>query len=254
MQEWCESCRQTLEPTDVPVINLAHIIYRFTNFHASIKNNTLLDSNAILQEALALDFELEEWENSLPELWRFDTVSAPDNMPFTFLGKSHIYRDVWVSRVLNNYRWARILVNELLLIHMRQLRMFAPQHEEQQKRSIEMISRMATDICTGISWSFFRPRPRGHMSGVFMILFPLGIAGSSWSVSDELHFWVLDLLRYIGNRLGISQAISMVALVQLQRKAFRDGRRTSRTIADLWVADTLVVPSNEPDITCTNIS
>lgn len=232
-------------PSDLPPITLANIAHKFTNLHASIKNNTLLDSNAILLEVLALEFELEEWHQSLPETWRFETRPAPKDMPFTFLGMRHEYKDVWVSRVLNNYRWLRILVNELLLIHMSQVEIgtYAPEHEEQRKRSIDVISMMATDICTGISSSFFQPRARGAMSGVFMILFPLGIAGSAWGVSEELHCWVINLLWYIGNQLGISQAISMVELVQLQRRSFLDVHRTSRTVADLWIADTMIVPS-----------
>jgi hypothetical protein len=229
-------------PADIPAVTLAHIAHKFTNLHASIKNDTLLDSSAILLEVLTLDFELEEWSQSLPESWKFEIVPAPDNMPFTFLGNTHDYKDIWVSRVFNNYRWLRILVNELLLVHMRQLP-FVPEHEEQRKRSIDMISTMATDICTGISSSFFQPKFRGAMSGVFMILFPLGIAGSAWAVSEELHRWVVNLLGYIGNRLGISQAISMVDLVQLQRKSSLDVHRTSRTIADLWVVDTMIAPS-----------
>lgn len=246
MQEWCESCSQSLMPSDIPAITLANIAHKFTNLHASIKDNTLLDSNAILVEVLALDIALEEWHQNLPEFWRFKIRPATEDMPFTFLGMTHDYKDVWVSRVLNNYRWLRILVNELLLVHMKQdeTGTYTPEHEEQRKKSVEMISMMATDICTGVSSSFFQSRVIGAaMSGIFMILFPLGIAGSAWAVSEELHCWVVNLLRYIGNQLGISQAISMVELVQLQRRSFLDVHRTSRTVADLWVADTMAVPS-----------
>lgn len=245
MQVWCDACREDLKPMDVPALTLTRIAHKFTNLHASIKNSTLLDSNTILLEVRALDVELEEWQQSLPELWRFETRPAPETMAFTFLGMTHHYKDVWVSRVLDHYRWLRILVNELILIHMQQVELqpHVFEHEEQRKRSVDVITMLATDICTSISSSFFQPRRARTLSGVFMVMFPLAIAGSSWVVSEDLHYWVVDVLRYIGNQLGISQAISMIELVQFQRRSCIDVNRTSRTIADLWVADAMTVPS-----------
>ncbi|KUJ20462.1 uncharacterized protein LY89DRAFT_779225 [Mollisia scopiformis] len=246
MHDWCESCGKSMSSEDAPAISLAHIAYRFTNLHASIRNKTLLDSNLILLEALTLDSELEAWQKALPAKWRFTTTPAPDNMHFTFRGQKHTYEDMWVSRVLNNYRWVRILVNELLLVHMAQLGSFASEYESQRERSLEIISRMASDICICVSGTFFRttPVPGARwtipaMSGIFMVLFPLAVAGSAWGVSEELHCWVISVLEFIGNRMGISQATAMLDLIRLHRRAFEEDSDEFHTISDLWIADAL---------------
>lgn len=229
-----------MKSAEVHAIGLTNIIHRFTNLHASLRQGLLLDSNIVVLEALALDAELEDWETNVPEEWKFETVPAPDIMYFTYNGKTHNYRDFWVGRILNNYRWLRIVVNELLMVHMAQLGTSETEYKEQRTRSYAIIERMATDMCTGISASFFRHSslPPGQknipaMFGIFLILFPLAVAESAMGVSEELRGWVTNVLRFIGKRMGICQAISMVDLIQKQRKAFEE-ETLSHVITNMW--------------------
>lgn len=242
MRAWAEACRKAVNPAEVHAIDLTNILHRFTNLHASLRQGLLLDSNIVVLETLVLDAELEDWEANIPEEWKFETIAAPDIMYFTYNGRTHNYDDFWVGRILNNYRWSRILVNELLMVHMAQLGTSGTEYKEQKERSYGIIERMATDICTGVSASFFRHGsfPSGKksippMSGIFLILFPLAVAGSSMGVSEELHGWVLDILRFIGKRMGICQAISMIDLIQKQRKAFEE-ETLSHVVTDYWGA------------------
>ena len=226
--DWSNNCAARLPPEVAPAANLARVIIRFVNLYASIKNNyeyqhasvtsdDLFETSRTVQEALAIDAELEQWELSLPPSWRFITAS-PDNSDIYFSGKCHIYQNLWSARIWNHYRWARIMVNEILLVHMASLGSFPFDGCAQLVQYRQTINRMATDICCSVSDQFSRTNILREqvltkvppISGCFPLLFPLAVSGSAIGVSEELHEWVLNLLEKIGNEMGIMQALTMI--------------------------------------------
>lgn len=61
------------------------------------------------------------------------------------------------------------------------------------------------------------------MTGCFMLLLPLAIAGSGIGVSGGLHEWSVGMLEVIGGQMGVSQALAMVPLVRRQRARWVEG-------------------------------
>jgi hypothetical protein len=192
MKEWVERAAQSMNPSDAHSASLVDIIYRFTNLHAQIRNgNPLYDSNLIVQEALALDLELDEWDKELPETWRFTVKNTTQNSKYTYNGQVHEYRDMWKLRVYNNYRWARIIINEVIIVHQAQSGSFCSENPLQKQRSLNVITKLATDLCTGVSsmldrvsvWEAKR-KAIPPISGCFVILFPLAVAGSGMGVPE----------------------------------------------------------------------
>jgi hypothetical protein len=59
------------------------------------------------------------------------------------------------------------------------------------------------------------------MSGCFLLLFPLAVAGSGMGVSEDLHNWVIQLLGFIGRKMGISQALLMIDLTKKHRETWQ---------------------------------
>ncbi len=209
---------------------LADIILRFINLLSEIKNNPSPDSNTILREVTLINADLQDWDERLPERWGFTTVETNDDSGFVFNKQTHRYRDMWIARIYNNYRWARILINELLIVHMAQLRPSSSECIDQQKRSLEIISKMALDICRSVPSQFSRHTAEEakqnqvpNMAGCFLLLFPLAVAGSAIGVSEELHEWIITTLGTIGHKMGIAQALEMIPQTRRQRESWKAG-------------------------------
>ena len=226
MTEWVEQVAQSMDPIDAHSASLVEVISRFIDLHAQIRNSKpIYDCNLIVQESLALDLELDEWEKQLPEKWQFTVKSTTSNSEYIYNGELHEYKDPWILRIYNNYRWARILVNELVIVHQAQSGSFSSDDLLQKQRSLDLITKLATDICTSIYTMFEPPtvwqgkrRAIPHVSNCFLILFPLAVAGSGMGVPQQLHFWAIRILEAIGNQMGISQALAMVSLTRMQRQ------------------------------------
>jgi hypothetical protein len=242
---------------DQPAADLAKIVSRYTNLSAAVRNSSIA-SDRIVKEALALERDFNDWQASLPEIWQFTTTKMTDRLEDTFNGVARklnnfwrilpspilpplstqealltphswrldSYRDLWTARIWNNFRWARILVNELIVVHMAQLGSTCPVADEdtQRKRSLETISKMATDICSSVYSQFYkhaiaeaRLNRVPPMSGCFLLLFPLSVAASALGVPEEVHNFTIRMLENLGNTLGIKQALTMVPLTKAQR-------------------------------------
>ena len=83
------------------------------------------------------------------------------------------------------------------------------ENDRQKKKSLNVISNMATDIICSVSSHFCvhtilkaRRTKLPPVSGVFVMLFPLAVAGGAIGVSEDLHDRVIKTLCMIGNTLG----------------------------------------------------
>jgi hypothetical protein len=175
--EWCTKRERYLSETDRHAFPLINIISRFVNFYSAFKKG-YSDAETVFEELLALEVELELWEAQVPEVWRFILEPTPEGAGESiFNGQSHVYRDLWsvildhssiwsiitdtymfsrTARIYGHYRWARILINELIWVHISRTSSFSVEHELQQRRSLETISNMARDICCSVSNQFRR--------------------------------------------------------------------------------------------------
>jgi hypothetical protein len=134
------------------------------------------------------------------------------------------------ARIYGNYRWVRILTNELIWVQISRLSSFSVESEIQQRRALDVISKMATDICCSISGQV-----RQHtiikvkrskippVSPVFILLFPLAVAAGAIGVSEELHNWAINMLFIIGNTMGIQQALLSIPAAKKHRQQWQKG-------------------------------
>jgi hypothetical protein len=226
MKEWSQQVKRATNPDDAHATSLAYIVSRFTNLHASIRSKILTDSNIIAREVLLLDADMEKWEMQLPPSWRYKIEHHTEESAVVYQGVSHHYRDLWTARIYSHYRWSRILVNELLLVHMAHLGAFCDKDTAQNTKSLAIISRLATDICSSVSSQFHKPtlvdeaKRQGipALSGCFLLLFPLAVAGSATGAPESLHDYVIKMLEIIGYEMGVAQALTVIASIKLQRE------------------------------------
>ncbi|KAE9377084.1 hypothetical protein N431DRAFT_501815 [Stipitochalara longipes BDJ] len=223
---WAPHYKRAMSPHDAHATDLAYIVSRFTNLHASIRSKLQTDSDTKLREALLLDTMLEEWKLQLPQSWLYKLELHTEETAVMYKGVSHRYCDFWTARMYNHYRWCRILVNELLVT---QLGPNSPENAAQRAKSLDIISREAADICSSVSIQFHKPtlleetKQTGvpALTGCFLPLFHLAVAGSAMGVDDEMHNWVISMLELIGHDKGVAQALSMIPGTKLQREKWK---------------------------------
>ncbi|KAJ5671090.1 hypothetical protein N7507_000217 [Penicillium longicatenatum] len=218
---------QSSNPDEFPAIGLVDILVRVMKFHSTCSDPGF-DSQIGVRAALAFDEELEEWERRLPHKWEFFVKTSSDTQ-HTFYGKHMTYNDVWASRDLNYYFWGRLIVNEMVLNNIAQLArsgLLKVHHLQQRQRALDMVSHLATCICAGAATQVgglgngipLKEQTRvPPLNGVFMLMFPLTIAGGSAAAPDEVHEWVVQKLQSIGSKMGIQRAIELVPRIQRMR-------------------------------------
>lgn len=224
--------REAQSEKDHPAADLISIVGHFIELNAKISSSELSDPKSIIASALICEMELEQWEQQLPDEWRPEITFPADREPTMYKDYYHAYRDLWTARIWVHYHWARLLVNEILLTQLANFEWHTLEREVQRARCLQTISRIASDICTSIPSQFFHHstwyagrRRVPNTTGVFMILFPLAVAGGASGGPDDLHLWVITLLEQIGQTMGVRQALALIPRTQMRREAAKIGKQ-----------------------------
>ncbi|KAJ5363552.1 uncharacterized protein N7496_009265 [Penicillium cataractarum] len=218
-------------PNQAPTIRLVDILIRFMKLHSSIRETPEPDARIAVSSALLCEAELEAWEQQLPEKWKFSLKKSND-VQHTFNGTYMIYNDVWASRDLNHYFWARLMVNEMIVHHISRIEMPSLEDLQQRQQALDNTLLMATYICAGAASQMgafgcgvpsIGPTQLPPLNGIFMLMFPLAVAGGAAGAGDEVHEWVLETLEKIGRTMGIRRALEMIpTLKQVRERKMRE--------------------------------
>ena len=223
--KWSPDIMSSFVPEVQPAIRLIDIMIRFMRVHYSMRSNPNIDPRTAIRLALSFESELDQWEKILPEKWSF-VINESSDTQSTFNGKYMVYDDAWASRDLNHYFWTRLMVNEMILLHISRLAVTNFEDLGQRQLAFDTINRMGTCICAGAAsqmGAYGRGVPAGGtrgmppLNGVFMLMFPLAIAGGAGGSLDEVHEWVIQRLQKIGSTMGIQRALELIPLLKLFR-------------------------------------
>ena len=134
--------------------SISELSYRLVNLRAAFKTGTITDPRIICETAFEIDDDLEAFRAGIPWYWEYTTVDATDAPTGTFFdGKRHVYPNLWVAEVWNNWRTLRILINQIILQSELRVGM-----SDQAQRSLELIHRFCAELC--ISAASFAHSPR----------------------------------------------------------------------------------------------
>lgn len=227
-----------------PAVDLVDILVRFTKLHYTLHHDPDMSSEAAASSVLAFDTELDQWEKNLPDEWAF-TISESKDHQHTFHGKYIVYNEVWASRILNHYFWGRIIVNEIILNRLSRYPSPTRRTLQQRQRALDTISRLSVNICAGAASQmgvFGNGAPDTGsqrlppLNGVFMLLFPLTMAGGSAGAPEEVHEWVVETLQKIGRTLGIQRALQLIPkLKETRERKMRQNREADRKFENTWI-------------------
>ncbi|KAJ5822519.1 Chondroitin AC/alginate lyase [Penicillium robsamsonii] len=220
--DWSPNLIPSASPDILPGVGLVDILIRFTKFDACLHHEKV-DAKAAVDPALSFEGELREWGTHLPTYWSF-TVKQSNTYEYSFRDQCHVYKSMWVSKVLNHYRWARLLVNETIVSLISRMAQPTADNMIQRQQALDTIACMAIDICAGAACqeATFKqgvaedPSRIPLLNGIFMLLFPLGVAGGAAGTPDEVHEWVVGTLERIGRTMGIQRALEMIPQLKNQ--------------------------------------
>jgi hypothetical protein len=233
----------TADDSDSPASELVLIISRYVHLSAFVQGHALTDgrprTSSVIRQALQLDAELETWERQQAGKWRFGITCDTDLPPAAaFRGQCHVYSDMWVARVWNHYRWARILVNQLVLDFVQRypassLPLVSAAH---QARCLEVLSRLAEDVLVSVPTHWRHPslapakremieRTSGGAgvgaAGIPSLLHQIRVAACSPAVPPECLEWSINVLETIWSELGMLQAKTQAEVIKAHRDKVR---------------------------------
>lgn len=236
--DWIKLGSSMAPIADVPAAELLGILTSFVQLSASVRSQLLRDrhpeTERVLRETLEIEEQLDRWESNLDEMWQFteermdDGFFPPDTV---FEGCYHVYSDMWTARVWTNYRFARILVNQMLLESIGRFPSTGPSlvSPSQQQRSLDVISRVARDTLVSVSTHYRHPRlgraqcevlektQGGAGIGAVQIptlLFQIKVASAAPRVPHPYYTWGLAMMRTIFADTGMLQARRLADILE----------------------------------------
>lgn len=240
--EWVALGSHGMAPHEQPATELLATISRFVRLSSRVRRHSLVDGEpktvAVVLEALQLDSELAAWETATGGEWQFSRLEDSDLPPAACFGRRyHIYSDVWIARVWNYYRWARILVGQTILESAQKYPLSVAGYVTAtlQQHLLATIRRLAEDILVSIPSHWHHPalspaqrdrvqsdgRTGTGATGVPATLFHLKTAGGAPGVPYEFWKWSVDALDTVWAVMGMRQAQSLVEVL----RAHHDFRR-----------------------------
>ncbi|KAK2605089.1 hypothetical protein N8I77_007962 [Diaporthe amygdali] len=231
--DWIRESRASdlLPQDEKPGADLVPMIARFAQLNATLRTRVFTDGDEstahILQQLLAVDADMDEWESSQAGKWRYEVLSSQD-LPreAVFRGTYHRYSDVWASRIWSHFRWARLLTNQRILEladnHPRTAAGAVPPGPRQE-RIRETVRRLAVDVLTSVPTHYRHPRltwkdldmvqthggAGAGVVGIPHLTFNLRVAACAPGVPYEVWRWALDVLDTVWSDLGMLHAKSL---------------------------------------------
>ncbi|KAK1238153.1 hypothetical protein MKX08_002732 [Trichoderma sp. CBMAI-0020] len=245
-------------PDDQVLDQLSVVINQLTDFCADLKNGYIVKPTEIIRTALKIDADLVSLMISVPLSWGYTTFNVPmrDGNPITkgFWGDTyHIYHGISASTIWNNYRSARIIIQELIIDTIKDLEALtnigSPQRNYLANQARQTVVQLVEDICASVPYILgMEIEDSRHLkvselgasivhgvdvrtalssfqitgAGGLTIMWPLLIAANSEVACSDLRKWITACLDKIGHSMGINQALAMSKLIQdgVESRAF----------------------------------
>ncbi|PSN64285.1 hypothetical protein BS50DRAFT_498411 [Corynespora cassiicola Philippines] len=183
---------------------------------------------AILEFATMVDENLDEWYRTLPPDWQHSVVSLIYEMESdveqaeAWLGEQHVYHDVPLASIVNDYRVCRVFCNRVIMACLDWLS-FGGSYENASAydKAVYVIQKMANEISACVPFHMnYDMQPVAKELGLeknateafggYSLVWPLYVAANAETVPQRQRDWLLSRLHTIGSRFGLSSAQVLV--------------------------------------------
>ncbi|RYP23728.1 hypothetical protein DL767_008742 [Monosporascus sp. MG133] len=231
-------CGELLEGTpDKICVDVALAIAEACRLSAQMNQTAYTDGRApveaLLQQLVALQAILDLLEDRLHEPYPFQENQSDYDPAVLFRGRWHSYGGIWSARIWNHFRWARILLNDMLLKSTIEYpissgRFITAAHKD---RCFAISRRMAEDILISTPSHWHHPRLDREMArtfgahaqggarglGIPPLLWHLKVAGSARGVSPELWKWSYETIQVVWKDMGMQHALAIANIMESER-------------------------------------
>ncbi|RYP56659.1 hypothetical protein DL771_011693 [Monosporascus sp. 5C6A] len=231
-------CGELLEGTPHKIgVDLALAIAEVCRLSAQMNRTAYTDGQApveaLLQQLVALQATLDLLEDRLREPYPFQENWGDYDPAVLFRGRWHSYEGTMSARIWNHYRWAQILLNEMLLKSTIEYPISSSRFitEANKDRCFAISRRMAEDILisTPSHWRHprldretartFEPPGQSGAAGLAIppLLWHLKAAGSARGVSPEVWKWSYETIQVVWKDMGMQHAIAIANIMESER-------------------------------------
>ena len=217
--DWAEIAAASESEDKEPEHQLFVIIGRLCALRATV-DKSHSNSTQVITLANLIDSDLEDWRSRLPPDFLYSTLWST-NTEYVFSGTYHVYNNTWAVGVLNLYRSARILTQEVIMDWLSRNTMSnAALMESQERHAKYLFEKLAHEICAsvpfivGASESSIHSLRRQSAATATGLLWPLYVAGVMDLQITGMRAWVITQLELIGLTMGIKQAESLAHVLR----------------------------------------
>ncbi|KAF2753762.1 hypothetical protein EJ05DRAFT_489931 [Pseudovirgaria hyperparasitica] len=179
--------------------------------------------NALLQSTKKMDAGLENWAATLPSTWNPQIISIVEDSDTDIMlcpewpGPQHIYNDVFVSNIQNDYRVTRIFCQIVIMGCLSIIGDMGQNSDFEMLRAQYTSQQMVNDICSSVPFHMSfdmhsRPRTTGDENkaaealGAYFLAWPLFVCNRVPNVSEQQRMWIAGRLMRIGVSFGLDAA------------------------------------------------
>ncbi|KAF1963629.1 hypothetical protein CC80DRAFT_397724 [Byssothecium circinans] len=192
--------------------------------------DTSLESEAlsILEFAQMVDENLRQWYQTLPPTWQHQIVgivNEPIEDPATanmWIGEQHVYHDVPLASIVNDYRVCRIFCQRVILRCTTWISS-NPTHDLSSvyNQAVYVIQQMVDDICACVPFHLSydmqpaaqelgQDKNAAEAFGGYSLVWPLYVGANAETVPQAQRDWLYGRLFLIGMHFGLSSSQILV--------------------------------------------
>lgn len=124
---------------------LNSICLRYIELRSSIKKGETKDPEIIRAVAIEIENDLKAWRSTLPQQFNYATIEVSNAPPDTYFGsKRHIYSDLAIVHIWNNWRAMCILTRVMILRNTTHADVL---DTTPKSSSLSLVRQLATEIC-----------------------------------------------------------------------------------------------------------
>ncbi|KZM25090.1 sequence-specific DNA binding RNA polymerase II transcription factor [Ascochyta rabiei] len=210
---------------------LSDAVTRLVDFVATLKRGPVLQTDAVVRQAMSLDAEFSSLLLDIPPLWTIATVELPQpdggrTAQALWGSYYHVYQSVAASAMWNNYRSARLLIHELVFNKTRDTLSVNGACQSQPRVVMSQCQQTSAQLIDGILASvpfhfgaigldrLHSTEDKVALGCPMMLIWPLLVAANSGFASESHRRWISSCLGRIGHTTGFNQALAMEKLLK----------------------------------------
>ncbi|KAK4230778.1 hypothetical protein QBC38DRAFT_451807 [Podospora fimiseda] len=228
--QWVSMSINLCSPDDKPSAELIAVIVEFVKLAAYVRSRPFIDGKPettdFIAKALVIEKQLDDWGRRQTGIWavveegREDKVFPPEAV---FEGCYHVYFDMYIARVWNHYRWARTMVNQLLVESVARFPFSSSSIVTPMQRELSQsnLVRLSRDTLVSIPTHYRHPRMNEiqrqvfdkvqggaviGIAGIPTLLFEIKVAACAPGIPLRYRTWARGIVETIWLHMGMYQA------------------------------------------------